>query len=81
MEKDQCYFCGEKNTIVLNEHYIVPERISHIIILFEEDEVVLCSNCHRKLHHLIKPFVDYIQKNYIAEIGDEKPIEVVITRK
>jgi hypothetical protein len=57
-----CLFCSEKESICLDFHHINPsekeETIARLITqkgrkkTFEEIEkcIVVCSNCHRKLH-------------------------------
>jgi hypothetical protein len=57
-----CFFCPEKTGVCLDFHHINPnlkeDRISQLIVqngrkkTFDEIEkcIVICSNCHRKLH-------------------------------
>ena len=61
--KQQCVFCGEKTPCCLDFHHIDPSQkdftISNAIdtkakdILWQEVEkcIVVCANCHRKLHN------------------------------
>lgn len=55
-----CYFCEETESIVLDFHHINPETKSFTIGEYTKSEdlmleeiskcIVVCSNCHRKLH-------------------------------
>lgn len=59
----KCYFCNEDNYSALNCHRIIPgEKYGKY---FDRNTVVLCSNCHAKVHAgLIK-----IDKKYYSTEG------------
>ena len=48
--KSWCYFCGVTDESVLEEHHIIPRSIGESPLT-----VILCKNCHKKLHNLTKP--------------------------
>lgn len=60
-EKSACLFCGENTTCCLDFHHLDPKikdsniskmQIRKISVVKEEIEkcIVVCSNCHRKIH-------------------------------
>ncbi len=44
----RCFFCGEENSVVLEEHHIIPRSLGGE----NGPTVVLCANCHKKLHYI-----------------------------
>jgi 5-methylcytosine-specific restriction endonuclease McrA len=57
----KCYFCGSTDNIQL--HHIIPKRLGGTSD--PENLIPLCDNCHKKLHNLIDPVIDYlIHKQY-----------------
>ena len=58
--RTKCSMCGESSKCCLDFHHIDPKtkerRISYLRSIKKIDAeiakcIVLCSNCHRKLHH------------------------------
>ena len=71
--KDLCYFCGESNSTVLEEHHIVPRRFNGSS--GENNLVTVCSNCHSKLEKLYdKRFYKQIRRELIKEDFRERPV-------
>ena len=63
----QCFFCGEINQVVLEEHHIVPRAVEKTLsnnnqTLKETRTVFLCRNCHKKLHYLSNVAEELMQK-------------------
>jgi len=82
VERRRCFFCGESNPIVLEEHHIVPRAAAEFIDVDPEDleiTVTLCANCHKKLHYILRPLMKLLKievKEYakvkaeeLAELG------------
>ena len=61
----ECFFCGETNEIVLDEHHLVPKSTK---ITTTTETVTLCTNCHRKLHYLLKPLLKQIKLEIVPEL-------------
>ena len=74
---EECFFCGETNEIVLEEHHLVPKSAE---ITPSEETIVLCANCHRKLHYILNPLLGYI-KIEKAEQLPEPVIDEATRRK
>lgn len=53
IRRESCYFCGNEDTEVHEEHHIVPERFGGT----DQDRnlVQLCPTCHRKIERLYGP--------------------------
>ncbi len=69
----KCFFCGESNPLVLEEHHIIPQSITDG---FVSETVTLCANCHKKLHYLLRPLVKLVKLEAIKEnLPDPFPIE------
>jgi hypothetical protein len=62
LKKDGCIVCGESRTEVLDLHHLDPSikenNISNLsrskMIVEAKKCVILCSNCHRMEHHLLR---------------------------
>ena len=66
-ERRKCFFCGESSPVVLEKHHVLPKY--GIFVDGEnapEVTFTLCANCHRKIHHMLKPLEEY---NYILNIN------------
>lgn len=63
----RCFFCGEENELVLEEHHLVPRAANFYTGLGET--VILCANCHRKMHHLLRPLSKYLE---LVKVEEEK---------
>lgn len=55
-----CFICGEDNSVVLEEHHIVPRRYGGTDD--EENLVTLCANCHSAVEKLY-------DKRFYRELG------------
>lgn len=71
----ECYFCDEGNPEALQDHHIIPDKIVTSERDAERDDtdetVVLCANCHRKMHHLLEYVIQfYSDKMQEQPIGD-----------
>jgi len=86
-EHIKCFFCGESNQIVLEEHHIYPkwaEKVTQDLGLPNEI-VVLCRNCHKKLHHLLRYYKGIVER-VIPEpeeisVKPARPTEEIIRRE
>jgi len=61
---EKCFFCGETNPIVLEEHHIYPkwaEKVTENLGLPNET-IVVCRNCHKKLHHILSYYKGIVEK-------------------
>lgn len=67
----KCFFCGETNEIVLEEHHIIPKSLN---LPMDFELITLCSNCHRKLHYILNPLTKYIDIKF-EEIDTKKTHE------
>ena len=56
---DRCFFCGGNNPIVLEEHHLVPGCLQEKLGVLDESTVILCRNCHRKVHYVLIP-IEYV---------------------
>jgi len=56
---DRCFFCGGNNPIVLEEHHLVLGRFQEKLGVSDESTVILCRNCHRKVHYVLIP-IEYV---------------------
>lgn len=65
---EECYFCREDADRALDEHHVVPKRIVGNDEDVEAGVVsrteTLCSNCHRKLHGILDPAIEYTAERY-----------------
>ena len=72
--KDKCVVCGESESVCLDFHHIDPNEKDFTIgkhrnksrenLLKEIQKcVVLCANCHRKLHAGLIDLNDYVDKS------------------
>ena len=64
----KCIFCGNDNPIILQHHHIIPKELSNLNLEkfgFDLSEygktVVLCANCHRVIHDVLRPFIKYMK--------------------
>lgn len=68
----ECYFCGESKPEVLEDHHIIPGQIVTSERDAERDDVdetvVLCANCHYKMHHLL----DYVIQFYSDKMQERE---------
>ena len=77
----KCFFCGEDNPLVLEEHHIIPRSIEDSV-----ETITLCANCHRKLHHLLRPLTKYVKlelvtKPKIPETKEQKRLREILERE
>lgn len=49
----KCLFCPE--TEALEEHHVIPQSI-----MPSSEAITLCSNCHTKIHNVIRPLIQLI---------------------
>ncbi len=68
-EKIKCFFCGEDNPEVLEVHHIVPRSLG--IPGSEKETIVVCANCHRKLHYIYRILFKYLGINYNGDSENE----------
>ena len=54
-KKKNCYFCGKP---ALSRHHIIPRRIGGKGL--KNNQVDICDNCHKKLHFILDPPIDYL---------------------
>jgi len=62
----RCYFCGKPAT---SRHHILPRRIGGNGL--KNNKVDICDNCHKKLHSLLDPVIDYLLV-YIKRLQETK---------
>lgn len=55
-KEGECFFCGA--TTNLQDHHIIPKCIGGKDL--EDNKVLLCDNCHKKVHQLIDPVIAYM---------------------
>ena len=55
----KCFFCEESNPIVLEKHHMVPRSLQEKFGISDESTVILCRNCHRKVHYVLRP-IEYV---------------------
>lgn len=59
-----CYLCGEVKQEVLQEHHVIPKKLVTTKADHENPEtdetVVVCANCHQKIHHLLEPTIQFL---------------------
>ena len=67
MDLKECFFCGETNEIVLEEHHLVPKSAE---ITPSGETIVLCANCHRKLHYILNPLLSYIKIEKVEQLPE-----------
>ncbi|MBS7635796.1 HNH endonuclease [Candidatus Bathyarchaeota archaeon] len=74
----KCFFCGEENEIVLENHHLVPRRLNEAMFPKSAAKTIaLCRNCHRKLHHILNPLIgNYIKITKVSEVNVKKPERV-----
>jgi hypothetical protein len=58
MALECCYFCGISQDTVLCDHHVIPKRIDRYRE-HEDRTVVLCQNCHKKVHDVLDPAVNH----------------------
>lgn len=70
----KCFFCGEENEIVLENHHLVPRRLNKVMFPKNAAKTIaLCRNCHRKLHHILNPLIgNYIKITKVSEVDVER---------
>ena len=51
----KCYFCGKPPT---SRHHIIPRRLGGKGM--KNNKVDICDNCHKKLHAILDPPIDYL---------------------
>ena len=56
LQEGKCFFCNETNKAVLDVHRIHEGHKGGKYI--EGNVVVVCSNCHRKIHHSNEIVID-----------------------
>lgn len=75
-----CVVCGESRTEVLDLHHLDPSikennvsRLSRKNMIIESKKcVVLCSNCHRMEHHLLRFGQTQLDKNaHVSQLVEE----------
>jgi len=54
-KKRKCYFCGKPAT---SRHHIIPKRIGGSGL--RNNQVDMCEDCHKKMHKLLDPVIDYL---------------------
>ena len=71
----KCFFCGEENEIVLENHHLVPRRLNKAVFSKNAAKTIpLCRNCHRKLHHILNPLIGhYIKITKASKVDVEEP--------
>lgn len=73
----ECFFCGETNEVVLQEHHIVPKSMN----TSERETITLCANCHRKVHYIINPLTKYANIEWkFKDSLDSKEVEDVLEK-
>jgi len=50
---NKCFFCGEREECVLEDHHVIPKTIQEKYGLDDSYTITLCANCHRKIHYLL----------------------------
>lgn len=73
----RCHFCGETYPPILVKHHIIPRRLQKKIGIKNDDVIILCANCHKKLHDILDPLVNTIIKllDESESVPKEKKIE------
>lgn len=60
----KCFFCGNVNSVVLQDHHVIPKQLPGLKELDGEDHtetVCLCANCHMALHHVLRPLLKILK--------------------
>jgi len=60
----KCFFCGNTNSVVLQDHHIIPKQLPWLKELDDEDyteTICLCANCHIALHHVLGPLLKILK--------------------
>ena len=59
-----CYLCGEVSQEVLQDHHVIPRKLVTTEADAARDDtgetVVVCANCHQKIHHLLEPTIQFL---------------------
>jgi len=61
VDLSSCYFCGAAMDVSLSEHRVVPEALAPTPD--EQETVVLCGTCQRKLDRVLTPVVGVAQRH------------------
>jgi len=56
----QCPFCGETDERKMESHHLIPKFLTELFpeLKGKGGTIILCANCHRLLHWLLKPIED-----------------------
>jgi len=62
---EKCFFCGEDSVLVLEKHHIIPRSWvrkvnEYFEVVFGDETITVCKNCHKKLHYVLKEMVEWI---------------------
>jgi len=73
MALDCCYFCGFADDTALSEHHVIPKSVDPVKA-HGEQTVTVCRNCHKKVHDVVDPVIDYMEQPGMdeAEPDEEK---------
>jgi transcription elongation factor Elf1 len=61
-KEGECFICGATSN--LQEHHIIPKSLGGDKL--ENNKVLLCDNCHKKVHQLLDPVIDYMERAVIC---------------
>lgn len=68
----ECFFCGERNKVVLQRHHLTPKVAK---IENNQETIVLCANCHIKVHTILRPFLPLL--NITSEQVEDEDKELL----
>lgn len=73
----KCFFCGNADQIVLEEHHVYPRWVEKVRedIGLNNLTIVLCSNCHKKVHYLLSYYKEIIQEKTQESVTPESELK------
>ncbi len=69
----ECFFCKEKNPIVLEKHHIVPR----VLGINSKETITVCRNCHKKIHYIYNILFSYLNLDKKENLKNEEIYESI----